>query len=140
MWTTVWVIFDSILCFILGIAAYALVIQLQKADDAKLKKDNLDDYATSRKLNSIDKHIAIHNLIQFTEYLRDSSLSIRRRRLYFENGDSYSLYDCYINSDDERIIIIPDSLELNKDCEKIYASYLEHKSEVKIDYEYKMTS
>lgn len=140
MWTTVWVIFDSILCFILGIAAYALVIQLQKADDARLEKDNLDDYAISKKLNSIDKHIAIHNLIQFTEYLRDSSLSIRRCRLYFENGDSYSLYDCYMNGEDERIIVIPDSLGLNKDCEKIYESYLEYKSEVKIDYEYKMTS
>ena len=59
----VWMIFDSILCFMSGIAAYALVIQLQKADDARLEKDNLDDYAISKKLNSIDKHIAIHNLI-----------------------------------------------------------------------------
>ena len=140
MWGVVWVIFDSILCFIFGIAAYALVIQLQKADDARLEKDNLDEYAICKKLNSIDKHITIYNLIQFTEYLRDSSLSIRRHRLYFENGDSYSLYDCYMNGEDERIIIIPDSLELNKDCEKIYESYLEYKSEVKIDYEYKMTS
>ena len=140
MWTTVWVIFDSILCFIFGIAAYALVIQLQKADDARLKKDNLDEYAIYKKLDSIDKHIAIHNLIQFTEYLRDSSLSIQRRRVYFKNGDSFSLFDCYMNGEDERIIVIPDSLELNKDCEKIYESYLEYKSEVKIDYEYKTTS
>lgn len=140
MWTTVWVVFDSILCFIFGIAAYALVIQLQKADDARLEKADLDEYAICKKLNSIDKHITIHNLIQFIEYLRDSSLSIQRRRLYFESNNSFSLYDCYMNGEDERIIIIPDSLELNKDCEKLYRSYLEYKSEVKIDYEYKMTS
>lgn len=42
MWIVVWVIFSGILCFVFGIVAYALAVQLQKADDVRLKKDNLD--------------------------------------------------------------------------------------------------
>lgn len=137
MWPTVWVIIDSILCFVFGIAAYALVLQLQKADEAKVKKDNFDKYATCKKLNSMDRHIAIYNLIQFADYLRDPSLSIQRRRLYLKNGEGYSLYDCYMGDEDERIIIIPNSLELNRDCEKLYESYLERKNEIQIQYEIK---